>query len=241
MILKKTYALLLAALALGAVLTVMLSPAMAELDTQLRSAGWKEITFDDKTPNKFQALDAANPTLEGGVQVISDKTVSVAYFNVGADLKKTPKLSWQWQTASPIIDTDLTKKGGDDRNLSLYVAFPYQPEQASFTDKIKRKAIEALRGEDTPGRVLTYVWGGGGAKGTMAANPYTGKYGALVFLRTPADEPGIWYQETIDLRADFIKAFGFEPAAPTFIALTADTDDTGKMVTSSVRNITFTN
>ena len=217
------------------------SPVMAELDAPLRSAGWEEIIFDDKAANKFQALDAASPTLQGGVRIISDKTVSVAYFNVKADLNKTPKLRWEWQTASPIIDTDLTKKGGDDRNLSLYVAFPYQPKQAGFADKIKRKTIELLRGKDTPGRVLTYVWGGGGDKGTMAAHPYTGKYGALIFLRTPADGAGIWYQEIVDLRADFIKAFGFEPAAPTFIALTADTDDTGKMVTSSVRNITFTN
>ncbi len=238
---KKIHTLFLAALAIGAMVAlIVVSPAMAELDASLRSADWEEIIFDDKPANKFEALDAANPTLAGGIRVISDKTVSVAYFNVAADLGKTPRLSWEWRTDSPVIDTDLTKKGGDDRNLSLYVAFPYQPKQASFTDKIKRKTIELLRGKDTPGRVLTYVWGGGRDKGTAAAHPYAGKYGTLIFLRTPDDETGIWHQDTVDLRADFIKAFGFEPSAPTFIAITADTDDTGKMVTSSVRNITFT-
>jgi hypothetical protein len=214
-------------------------PAAADLDPALKDAGWDEITFDDKPSNQFVLGESRRTDLQGGVRVLSDSTVSIAFFNVTADLNQTPLLKWQWRVDTPIIDTDLTKKGGDDRSMVIYVAFPYQPEAANFAEKIKRKAIEALKGKDTPGRVLTYVWGGGAAKGDFVENPYTEKYGALVYLRTADDPQGVWLQEEVNLKADFIKAFGYEPASPVYIGIGADSDDTGSTVDASAQGFVF--
>ena len=194
--------------------------------------------FDDKPTNQFSAILGTEGQVEG-VELTADESVSIAFFNLGTDLKTAPNLSWQWQVKTPIINTNITNKGGDDRSLVVYVAFPYQPEEASFGEKLKRSAIEALKGKDTPGRLLSYVWAGGAKKGSVVENPYTGEYGVYIFLRGPSASSGEWYEEKVDVRADFIKAFGYEPAAPIYVAIGGDNDDTGKPISASVRKIIF--
>ena len=46
------------------------------------------------------------------------------------------------------MDTDVSKKGGDDRILAIYLAFPYQPEFASFKEKLLRPLVVASKGRD---------------------------------------------------------------------------------------------
>lgn len=223
---------------MAVVMMVVIRPAAADLDDALTAAGWDEITFEDAATNQFSAILGAEGQVEG-VEFTADDSVSIAFYNLGTDLKTAPNLSWQWQVTSPIINTDITKKGGDDRSLVVYVAFPYQPEEASFGEKLKRTAIEALKGKDTPGRLLSYVWAGGAKKGSMVENPYTGEYGVYIFLRGPSASSGEWFEEKVDVRADFIKAFGYEPAAPIYVAIGGDNDDTGKPISASVRDIMF--
>jgi hypothetical protein len=212
--------------------------AHAELEQALIDDGWDEIVFDDFTPNIFSAFDDESG-LSRGIQVVSESSVSIAFLNIDVDLEATPYLEWSWQSLTPVIDSDVTAKGGDDRNLAIYIAFPYQPEEASFGYRFRRAVIELLRGPDTPDRVLTYIWGGGAERGAKVVNPYTQKNGQLIFLRTPEDGEGIWFDERIDLRADFTEAFGFSPASPTFIGITADSDDTASMVEARVRGLRF--
>jgi hypothetical protein len=212
--------------------------AAADLDQGLTEAGWDEIIFDELPPNQYTAIIDTDGQVQG-IRLVSHGTVSVAFLNIERDLNETPKLTWQWRVDTPPIDTDVTRKGGDDRSLSIYVAFPYQSEHASFGEKLKRTAVEALRGADTPGRVLNYVWGGGAEKGSFVVNPYTGKYGMFIFQRSPKDESGLWLTETVNLRADFIKAFGYEPAAPVYVGIGADSDDTDTRIEAQIRNIEF--
>lgn len=222
---------------LAAVL-LLVFPAKAELDDSLKMANWDEIIFDGKKTNKFTAINTEDKGIDG-IQFLSENAVSIAFFNVNNDLNKMPKLQWQWRVDTPIIDTDLTRKGGDDRSMVVYIAFPYQSEHASFGQKLKRTTIELLKGKDTPGRVISYVWGGG-EKGAMTENPYTGEYGVYVFLRNSSDPSGQWLDERIDLRADFIKAFGYEPESPMYIGVGGDSDDTKTRIDASLRQITFT-
>ena len=108
-------------------LTVASQSAWAEIDPILKKAGWDEITFDDQPSNQFTPLDESQPDLWGGVGLESNQSVSIAFFETDADLNKTPFLSWQWRVDTPVIRTDLTQKGGDDRSMVIYVTLPYQP------------------------------------------------------------------------------------------------------------------
>lgn len=214
--------------------------AGADLDAALTDAGWDEIEFDDKPTN---AYFATSPDVDGlSLRVLSESSVSVAFkpFAEGdINLDETPKLAWSWLSRSPDPDTDTSIKGGDDRTLAIYVAFPYQPDEVSFGEKVERKLIETLRGKDTPGRVLTYVWGGGAPVGQGFENPYAGKYGQMIIVEAPGAPLNTWHDKVVDVRADFISAFGYAPASPLYIGIGSDSDDTETEINAEVRGLRF--
>ncbi|MGC6484687.1 MAG: DUF3047 domain-containing protein [Candidatus Puniceispirillales bacterium] len=213
--------------------------AWAELDEVLTTAGWDEITFDEQPTNRFTlpADAAAWPGLS--VDVVSDSSVSVAYKTLDIAFDETPNLAFSWLSQSPDPDTDTSQKGGDDRTLAIYVAFPYQPDEVSFGERVERSLIEVINGKDTPGRVLTYVWGGGAPAGEGFENPYAGKYGHMIILNEPGTPLNVWHDHRIDVRADFIRIFGYEPANPLYVGVGSDSDDTETIIRASVRDIRF--
>jgi hypothetical protein len=236
MALNRTFPALILLVFIFEVMTVI-PLARAGLDQALIDAGWDEILFEDAKPNQFDAIREDGRVI--GVNVVSDRTVSVAFLTVDTDIRQNPVLSWQWRSELPGVDTDTTREGGDDRTLAIYIAFPWQQKEASFSEKLQRPLVEALKGRNTPGRVLTYVWGGGAALGERFENPYTGKYGAMIIRKLPSTEAGKWYGEEVDIVRDFKAAFGFEPANPIYIAVGADSDDTGVNVQAAAKNFMF--
>ena len=212
--------------------------ASAELEQILISDGWDEIKFEDLPENIFTAVDEAEG-LSRQIQVNSEGSISIAFLNLDINLETSPHLEWSWQSLTPLVDTDTTIKGGDDRTLAIYVAFPYQPNQASFGDRLRRQAIELLRGPETPDRILTYIWGGGADRGEKIQNPYAGKNGQFIYLRTPKDGKEIWFQERVNIKQDFIDAFGFEPVSPVYVGIGSDSDDTGVKIRARVKGLKF--
>ena len=175
------------------------------------------------------------------IQVDTDKSVSIAYFLLekkSVNLKRTPYLTFSWRRLGPAFDTDLTKRGGDDRTLAIYAAFPYQSERASLQERLLRPFVEAIEGKKAPGRVLAYVWGGG-ERGGWLENPYIGKAGWMQVLQTPLDADQTWFDHQIDVRADFIDRFGYLPPDPNYIAVAADSDDTGIKFSAQVEGLRF--
>lgn len=212
--------------------------ARAELDQALIQAGWSEFTFDDKHANRF-ARPAGQPDV---IQIDTDNSVSIAYLPFTArpvNLKRTPYLTFSWRRLGPGVDTDLTKKGGDDRTLAVYVAFPYQPKRASLKERLLRPFVEASEGADAPGRVLTYLWGGGKQRGRWFENPYTGSAGWMQILQLPSDPEQVWFSHQIDVRADFKDRFGYPAPNPSYIAIAADSDDTRTMFSAQVKTLGF--
>jgi hypothetical protein len=122
--------------------------------------------------------------------------------------------------------TDLSQKGGDDRNLSLYVIFV--PGDTAST--VEGEGIRSLF--DNPDvRVLMYVWGGAHDRGDLLSSPYLGARGKTIVLR-PADNGQ--HDEQVDLRADLERAFGLADLALVGLAVSADSDDTGTAIRASI-------
>ena len=199
----------------------------------LAAAGWRELGVKGKPGNRF----GGQP--DGSIEVVSSSSVSRLYLPIEVDLDATPVLRWRWRVDEPVPPTDLTQKGEDDTAITLYVGFPWDPGEASFTERLTRPLVEAYAGEDAPGRVLAYVWGGDHPRGEWVESPHLRSAGAVRVLR-PADSPtGQWFEERVDIVEDYREAFGEEPPDPTQIAISADTDDTGSTSRGFVKDLAF--
>ena len=225
--------------------------SMAALDEAMQQAGWQEITFKDKKPNQFSlSLDTAENShaSQAGhlshqmITLKSSRSVSVAYYPFEAhqtDLRKTPYLSFSWQASGDKINSDIGVKGGDDRMLSVYLAFAYQPEHAGFSERLSRPFVEGVHGRDAPGRLISYVWAAKPDTDDWIENPYTGKAGYMKIL-SDADSPHQqWISHKVNLLDDFVSLYGFTPDQLLYIAISADTDDTQTSITAQVTGITF--
>lgn len=109
------------------------------------NSSWKEQKFSLFSKNKYNFKGTAL-----GVQ--SEGAVSMAYCAVPEGLWDTSTASWNWSVDQSVPATDLRKKGGDDRNLALYVVFLPEAE----AQKLKGAGIRKLLGSDAA-RVLVYV------------------------------------------------------------------------------------
>ena len=223
-------------LAIAIPLITAASPAPAATiptGPDLAANGWREIGVKGKPANQF----VGHP--DGSIEVISSSSVSRLYRPIDVDLDATPVLTWRWRVDDPVPPTDLTRKGEDDTALTLYVSFPWDPGSASFTERLTRPLVEAYAGEDAPGRVLAYVFGGDHPRGEVVASPHLRSAGAMHVLR-PADSPtGEWLAERVDLVQDYREAFGEDPPDPTQTAISADTDDTGSTSRGFVDALAF--
>jgi Protein of unknown function (DUF3047) len=199
----------------------------------LQAAGWRELEVSGKKANRF----VGQP--DGSIEVISSSSVSRLYRPLQVDLRATPELTWQWRVDEPVPPTDLTRKGEDDTALTIYVGFPWDPDRASFTERLKRPLVEALAGKDAPGRVLAYVFGGKQQRGQVVESPHLGSAGFMRVLR-PADSPtGEWFEERVDLAKDYRQRFGENPSNPVQLAISADTDNTDSSSRGSVKAFVF--
>lgn len=195
---------------LACLLTTM--PGIASGQQILFGDGWKEQRFSMFSSNEF--------ALNGDSLVVqSDGTVSLLWASLPETMWKKRQAKWEWAVERSVPATDLTQKGGDDRNLSLY--FLFLPQEAA--QEARNKGVRALL--DNPDvRVLMYVWGGEHTRGQVLPSPYLGSRGRSVILRDAGTGSA---QESVDLAQDHRRAFGEAPENLVGIAVSSDSDDTG--------------
>lgn len=195
-------------------------------------AGWQELKFDDLTPNQWRE-DA------GALALSCASSVSMLYTSANALAGSTPILRWKWRVDQGTPATDLSKKGGDDRSISLVVGFAYDSANATLGESMKRMIVENVAGADAPGRVIDLTWGGTAPDGTMVESPYSGYSGRIMTMETTAPGNG-WVEEAVDIGAVYRSAWGSEPPAITRIAVSSDCDDSGSTVDARISDIRFT-
>lgn len=190
-----------------------------------------EIRFD-KTwqEQRFSLFSKNRYSFEGNrLGVRSDGSVSMAYVRLGEAFWTAKQAVWSWSVAEGVPATDLTQKGGDDRNLSIYAVF--LPE--SKATELKDAGIRTLLGEDSA-RVLVYVWGGDHARGDVLASPYLGDRGRTIILRPTGTGA---FAEKVDLAADYKRAFGGTAGVLVGLAVSADSDDTDTSINASISGL----
>lgn len=194
------------------------------------AAGAIPVAFDREWKEQgFFRFFSNDYTLRGdSLGIVSDGTVSVIWRPLDDTLAKASAASWRWQVTQGVVPTDLTKKGGDDRNIALYFVFV---DEETAQNLNRNSARRLLRNENT--RALVYVWGGEHARGTIMGSPYSSALRAKI-LR--GSETGV-FNETVDLKADFRRAFGEEPGILVGLAVTADSDDTDGVIQAQIGSV----
>lgn len=154
-------------------------------------------------------------------------SVSLAWTSLSQAEWGARAASWNWTVEQSVPPTDLSLKGGDDRNISLYFVFLPEDQAAAM----QGAGIRSLLGNDQV-RVLQYVWGGNHGRGQVIASPYgPAGQGATVALRQAGTGSN---SETVDLARDYATAFGGTPGALVGLAVSADSDDTNSEIRAAL-------
>lgn len=214
-----------------AVIGCVAAMASAEISDELTDAGWQELTFEDKAPNTYGLSDSGEIMIEG------TGAVSVLWRPIVWTAATSSVLSWRWQVDAGPPPTDLSQKGGDDRPISLYVSFEFDPDRSSFWERSKRALVQPFVDDELPGRVLLYVWGGEQASDEWLDSPYFSGIGRMKILQAADSGFGTPFEQEVNLAADFREAFGEEPTAPYQLAISSDGDDTGSTIRATIAEI----
>ena len=190
------------------------------------------VPFDGDWKEQRFSLLASNEYLQRGhaVDVASDGTVSLLWQRVPSYDRDAIQARWTWEVTESVPPTDLTQKGGDDRNLSLY--FVFLP--SDLVAEAEERGIRWILKQSSV-RVLLYTWGGrDGDTGLIAAPPYMNNQGAM-FIKRPAGTGR--YTEEVNLRSDYARAFGGDAGALVGLAISADSDDTDTHVRATLSDL----
>lgn len=198
------------------------APVNVPAGPDLAALGWEELTFKNIPATSFTGR------ADGVIEVRADKSSSVLYRSVEDAAAMSAALSWSWQVIDGIPATDLTVREGDDRNLTVHVAFA------------EPGLLNSIMGMFSPfagGKALNYVWGG--AEKADFAHPHLPDGAWIFVLRTADEATGTWVTETVDLKADYMKAFGEPPPPIAAIGISSDADSLGLKTYGLVRGLAF--
>ena len=162
---ERTYPMIVM-LALG-LMTALPSRVLAE-----------DIVFQGWTHQKFVSSGATTGVSPAGQLSVESERCFLALAAPARKRMAGQKASWSWNVGTSVPPTDLSQKGGDDRNLSLYFIFAPQDLAAKAQDLGIRKLLG-----NPEIRVLMYVWGGSHDRNTVVASPYLGARGKTIVLR----------------------------------------------------------
>ncbi|WP_019955306.1 DUF3047 domain-containing protein [Yoonia vestfoldensis] len=162
--------------------------------------------------------------------LVSDGSVSIAWTRVPRAEWGTRGASWSWTVEQSVPATDLARKGGDDRNISLY--FVFVPEE--LAPGLEGANIRSLLGNSDV-RIMQYAWGGNHAAGQVIPSPYgPSGQGVTIALRQAGTGS---FTENVDLAADYARAFGGAPGALVGLAVSGDSDDTDSVIRAALGNL----
>ena len=204
-------------------LALALIPLAAPAGVMDFSKGWREQRLALFSSNDF--------TFEARLGVVSEATASLVWARVDPADRGATTAAWDWAVSETVPPTDLTVKGGDDRNLSVFFVFLPEAQAAGLEgDNIR----DLMAYPDV--RILQYTWGGLSGGGAVLPSPYLEDNGKIVALRPAATGS---HSERIDLDADYTRAFGTSRTALVGLAVSADSDDTGGRIVGEVGPITL--
>lgn len=188
------------------------------------SNGWQE--------QRLSLFSSNDYSFGQNLGLVSEGSVSIAWSRVNRAEWDTDGAEWSWTVDQSVPPTDLSQKGGDDRNISLY--FVFVPE--SLAPGLEGANIRSLLGNEDV-RIMQYAWGGNHSRGQVIRSPYgPSGQGVTIALRQAGTGS---FSESVDLAADYARAFGGEKGALVGLAVSGDSDDTDTVIRAAIGGLTL--
>ncbi|MCY3877978.1 MAG: DUF3047 domain-containing protein [Rhodobacteraceae bacterium] len=182
---------------------------------------WQGLRFPMIKQNEFQ-LNGRSLGIE------SESSVSFVFKLLPQRLWNAQNASWIWSVDQGVPPTDLTVKGGEDRNIVVYFLFLTAERARELTDPSPRALMN-----DEDASLLAIVWGGEQERGEIFPSPFLEDRASLVIAR-PA-ELGT-YRETYQIALQYVQAFGRAPETLFAIGVGADSDDTETVIRARIED-----
>lgn len=208
---------------LSAALPLALAATMASAGPVSFSSGWNH--------QRLSLFNSNDYSFGNSLGIQSDGAVSLAWKPLPRSEWGARAASWSWAVDQSVPATDLRRKGGDDRNISIYFVFLPEADAAA----LEGAGIARLQRNPNV-RILQYAWGGNHSRGAILPSPYAPGQGVTVALRQAGTGS---HSESVNLSRDFAAAFGGEPGALVGVAVSADSDDTNSNIAARVSSLTL--
>lgn len=192
---------------------------------------WKPLHFPKIKEHTKYSIERDGD--EGYLKAESKASASGIIFKEEFNVFEYPKVRWRWKVSNVFIKGDAKKKSGDDYPLRVYIIFKYNPETASFGQKVKYGFAKAVYGEYPPHSSINYIWANRQHKDGIIANPYASE-AKMILLQTGKENAGKWMEQEVDTIKDYRMAFDEDPPAIGSLAIMSDSDNTGESAVSYI-------
>lgn len=205
------------------------SPIKAFSNMTSLDDGWEPLVFPKiDRHSRYRLVDEEGKRV---VEATTDNSASGLIARVSVEPGESLILRWRWKVSNVYKQGNAREKDGDDYPARIYVAFEFEPEEAGFFERAKRKTVEVVFGEQLPGNALNYIWANRLPVGEIVANPFTDST-MMVAVNSGPDNTGEWVTVERDIVADYREAFGRNPPKLVGIAIMSDSDNTGESATA---------
>jgi hypothetical protein len=221
----------------GAVTAATLPPLV---DGEHLAAGWRTAVLPQQGSKPVTQFSAERIDGRAALRVDADRSYGNRVFDL-APGAPPQRLRWSWRLQVPNGAADLHQRGGDDAAVKVCASFDLPLDQLPFTDRQFLRLARASSAQALPAATVCYVWAGTEPRGALIANAFTRRVRYIV-LRNAIDGVGAWVDESRDLAADFLRAFGDEsPQVPALVAVIVggDADNTGLHTVAHVTALRF--
>ncbi len=163
------------------------------------------------------------------LQVATDKSYGILIHDLEPmTLQPGSLLRWRWRLDQPLLNTDLTRKSGDDAPIKVCAMFDLPMQNMPFIERNMLRLAQGRSPNKLPTATLCYVWDHLLPAGTELVNAFTQQ---IRFVIVDSGEANLkqWVGRERDLHKDFLKAFGDQSSTvPPLIgiAVGADADNT---------------
>lgn len=217
------------------ILIVLVSGAMCfakeyAIDEQFQNLNdWEPITFPKIEKHSEYFLEKGE---DGSILVArSNGSASGIRYVKEFNIYSYPVVRWKWKIGNVFARGNVEEKSGDDYPLRVYILFKYDPDKASFGERVKYGLAKMLYGEYPPVSSLNYIWANKFHENRIYPSLYTDR-AQLIILRAGEGQADRWVEEQVNIIDDYQQAFGARPPETASIAIMIDSDNTGEAAES---------